>query len=98
MRVEVYREPVPVNMASLMAVSDGKALQEFYRIAMNIRDAEINTYERLAVAQDLTFSRGVETLSYDSKFAILSFYLDIEDDTKAIYFKMSIEPVIKSKD
>lgn len=97
MRVEIIREPVNVNMAALEAAG-GAALSEFYRIALNMRDAEINKFERLAVEQDLTFSRGADTLSYDEKFATVSIYLEIEDDAKAIYFKMSIEPILKFKD
>ena len=96
MRVEIIREPVNVNMAVLKTAGD-HAVSEFYRIALNMRDAEINVFERLAADQDLTFSRGAETLSYDETFAVVSIYLDIEDDAKAIYFKMSIEPTLKFK-
>ncbi len=97
MRVEIMREPVNVNMAVLERVG-GAALDEFYRIAMNMRDDEINKFERLAADQNLVFSRGAETLSYDEKFAVVSIYLDIEDAAGAIYFKLSIEPILRFKD
>lgn len=97
MRVEIIREPVNVNMAVLEQVG-GAALDEFYRIAMNMRDCEINKFERLAADQNLVFSRGAETLSYNKTHAVVSIYLDIEDDAGAIFFKLSIEPIIRFKD
>lgn len=96
MRVEIMREPVNVNMAVLEQAGGG-ALAEFYRIALNMRDEEINKFERLAADQNLVFSRGAETLSYNERFAVVSIYLDIEDDAKAIYFKLSIEPILRLK-
>ena len=96
MRVEIMREPVNVNMA-VLEQAGGAALAEFYRIALNMRDEEINKFERLAADQNLVFSRGAETLSYDKRFAVVSIYLDIEDDAAAIYFKLSIEPILRFK-
>ena len=51
----------------------------------------------IAADQNLVFSRGAETLSYDKRFAVVSIYLDIEDDAAAIYFKLSIEPILRFK-
>lgn len=95
MRVEILREKFIVNIALLNNAGE-LALEEFYRVVRHYRASQINAFEVIAAKEGVSYTVGVETLSYDDKEAIISIYLDIEDETKAIYFKLMTEPVIKA--
>ena len=94
MRVEILREKFIVNIALLNNAGE-LALEEFYRVVRHYRASQINAFEVIAAKEGVSYTVGVETLSYDDKEAIISIYLDIEDETKAIYFKLMIDPIIK---
>lgn len=94
MRVEVLREKFIVNIAMLKGAGE-LAMEEFYRVVRHCRASQINAFEIIAAKEGVGYTVDFEVLSYDDKEAVVSIYLDVEDETKAIYFKLMIDPVIK---
>lgn len=95
MRVEVFREQVRINIR-LLKESGPAAVREFYRIALASRMPELKPFEDAAWNEGIVYTKGVDVLSYDESQAVVSLYLDVEDETKAVYLKMLVDPVIKS--
>lgn len=93
MRVEIIRGPARVNLVALQDAGQS-AMDEFYRIAREMWKDDTQRFQKLAEDQGLVFTTGVEARAESLKTAIVSIYLDIEDDAKAIYFKLSYEPLI----
>ena len=95
MRVEVFREPVAINIR-LLNEAGQNALTEFFRIVVGSRMADLKPFDDAAHNEGIPYTKGVEVLSYDEKRAVISIYFDIDDETKAIYFKMLMDPIINS--